>query len=73
MDTQDALEFILAGASAVSVGTANFINPSAAAEIIWGIETYLRENKIPGMKQLDRGFKNMKPDPKLIIALDFDT
>jgi len=52
MDTQDALEFILAGASAVSVGTANFINPSAAAEIIRGIEAYLRENKILVMKQL---------------------
>ena len=38
---EDAIEFILAGASAVQVGTANFINPGAAEEIIRGIETYL--------------------------------
>jgi len=38
---QDAIEFILAGASAVAVGTANFVNPMAPIEIIEGIKTYL--------------------------------
>jgi len=43
---QDAVEFILAGAAAVSVGTANFVNPMAPLEIINGIETYLGENDV---------------------------
>lgn len=38
---EDAIEFLLAGASAVSVGTANFVNPGITAEIIDGIETYM--------------------------------
>jgi dihydroorotate dehydrogenase (NAD+) catalytic subunit len=41
MNASDALEFILAGASAVSIGTANFVNPKASLEIINGIEEYL--------------------------------
>lgn len=39
----DAIEFLLAGATAVQVGTANFYNPTAGGEIIDGIETYLRQ------------------------------
>lgn len=39
---EDAIEFILAGASAVSVGTANFYNPSITMEIVNGIEEYMR-------------------------------
>lgn len=46
MDYKDALEFILCGARAVQVGTANFVNPKAAEEIIRGIKRYLIENKI---------------------------
>ena len=41
---EDAVEFILAGASAVSVGTANFFNPKATVEIAEGIETYMEKN-----------------------------
>ncbi len=52
MDSEDALEFIIAGASAVQVGTVNFVNPKAAIEIIGGIEEYMRENKIKNMKGL---------------------
>ena len=40
---RDALEFILAGASAVQIGTALFSNPEAAGEVLLGLETYLRE------------------------------
>jgi len=52
MDYKDALEFIIAGASAVQVGTANFVNPSAAIEIIDGIEKYMRGKKIKKIKEL---------------------
>ncbi len=46
MTPEDALEFLIAGASAIQIGTANFINPSATIEIIEGIETYLIEREI---------------------------
>lgn len=52
MDHEDALEFIIAGASAIQVGTANFVNPKAAAEIIVGIEGYMRKEKIKNIKEL---------------------
>jgi len=45
----DAIEFFLAGATAVQVGTANFINPQATEEIIDGIELYLEKNEITSM------------------------
>ncbi|SFA72569.1 dihydroorotate dehydrogenase (NAD+) catalytic subunit [Acetitomaculum ruminis DSM 5522] len=43
---EDAIEFILAGATAVSIGTANFMNPNVTIEVIEGIEKYLKENNI---------------------------
>ena len=46
MSAEDAIEFLLAGARAVSVGTANFINPRAVVEIAGGIEEYLNERSI---------------------------
>ena len=52
MDTASALEFFMAGASAISIGTANFINPRAAAEIITGLERFLIKNKIKDIRQL---------------------
>lgn len=45
MNAEDALEFMMAGATAVAVGTANFINPRATIDILEGIEGYLRESK----------------------------
>lgn len=41
MNTQDAIEFFLAGATAIQVGTANFINPAITLEILEGIDEYL--------------------------------
>lgn len=41
MNAGDAIEFFLAGARAIAVGTANFVNPTATVEIIEGIEAYL--------------------------------
>lgn len=51
-DTQSALEFFMAGATAISVGTANFINPGVTIEIIEGIKKYLEKNKIKGIQKL---------------------
>ncbi|MBR6909987.1 MAG: dihydroorotate dehydrogenase [Lachnospiraceae bacterium] len=49
---EDALEFILAGATAVSVGAANFFNPYATVEVVKGIEEYMVRNKIEDIKEL---------------------
>ena len=49
---EDALEFILAGASAVSVGTANFFNPYATIEIAEGIEQFMEENHVEDIREL---------------------
>ncbi len=46
MTAEDALQFLLVGASAVQIGTANFSNPRAAVEVVEGIEAFLREEKI---------------------------
>lgn len=51
-DTLSATEFFLAGASAIAVGTANFINPKTSVEIISGIKKYLSKNKIKDIKTL---------------------
>jgi len=48
----DALEFIIAGATAIAVGTANFVNPRASIEILDGIEQYLKKNKIDDIREL---------------------
>ena len=50
--SDDAIEFLLAGASAVSVGTANFINPHITMEIIAGIEKYLYDNTFTDIKDI---------------------
>ncbi|MFH1655265.1 MAG: dihydroorotate dehydrogenase [Candidatus Omnitrophota bacterium] len=52
MNTEDALEFIIAGATAVAVGTANFVNPKATVEIIEGIKKYLKANNIKDINKL---------------------
>ncbi len=52
MNATDALEFILAGASAVQVGTASFINPNAAEEIAVGMESWLTENGVASVSSL---------------------
>lgn len=49
---EDAMEFILAGATAVSVGTANFNNPMATLEIIDGIEKYMQKYNISDINEL---------------------
>ena len=50
--TEDALEFLLAGASAVSVGTANFYNPYATTEIVEGLVKYMKNNDVEEIQEL---------------------
>jgi dihydroorotate dehydrogenase (NAD+) catalytic subunit len=52
MNASDAIEFMLAGATAVAVGTANFVNPKSTIEVINGIEQYLRRKEITDVKEI---------------------
>ncbi len=52
MTAEDALEFLVLGAKAVQIGTANFVNPLATMEIIEGIENYLNANRIKDINQI---------------------
>jgi dihydroorotate dehydrogenase (NAD+) catalytic subunit len=52
MTAEDAIEFFLAGATAVAVGTANFVNPRASLDIIDGIRDFLIEQRISRVKEL---------------------
>ncbi len=49
---EDAMEFILAGATAVSIGTANFANPYTTVEVIDGIEAYMRRHGVEDVNEL---------------------
>ena len=51
-NTEDALELILAGATAVSVGTANFVNPMVTMEIVDGIEQYMQMHGVADINEL---------------------
>ncbi len=55
LNAEDAVEFMLAGATAVAVGTANFINPSAASDMVRGIVKYMEENNIKDIKEIIGG------------------
>ncbi len=52
MNATDALEFMIAGAAAVQIGTANFINPRATLDVIEGIESYLIAKEIPDISEI---------------------
>jgi dihydroorotate dehydrogenase (NAD+) catalytic subunit len=52
MSWQDAVEFLLAGASAIQVGTLNFIEPDGAVRLVAGLEAYCRENSITHLCEL---------------------
>ncbi len=57
MNTSDAIEFFLAGSSAVAIGTANLINTRVTVEIIEGIKKYMIKNKIKDLKALTGGLR----------------
>jgi dihydroorotate dehydrogenase (NAD+) catalytic subunit len=52
MTASDALEFMIAGATMVAVGTGNFINPRAPIDVLEGIESFMKENKINDIREI---------------------
>lgn len=52
MNGEDAIEFMMAGATAVSVGTANFHNPRATMDVVQGIEDYMRRYNITDIRNI---------------------
>lgn len=52
MNTNDALEFLMAGASAISVGTGNFVDPYIPINIIKGLEDYVEKNGLTSYKEI---------------------
>jgi len=52
VEGKDALQFLIAGARAVQVGTANFMNPRATIEVINGIEDYMQRHSIENINEL---------------------
>jgi dihydroorotate dehydrogenase (NAD+) catalytic subunit len=52
MNAEDAIEFILVGASAIQIGTANLINPRTGIEVLHGIKKYFIQNKINHVQKL---------------------
>ena len=60
MDTESALEFFIAGATAVSVGTANFVNPQISLEIIAGLQQYMLKNNMQNLSALTGRIKACK-------------
>lgn len=61
MNAEDAIEFILAGASAIQIGTANLVNPRTGIEVIHGIKKYLVQNKIYDVQKLIGAFRQETP------------
>lgn len=51
-NAEDAIEFIMAGATGVSIGTANFINPKATVETVEGIEEYMRKYNVKDLSEI---------------------
>lgn len=54
---EDAIEFLLAGATAIEVGTANFVNPRCSEQIVDGIAAYLMDNKLADVRELIGGLR----------------
>lgn len=52
MTAEDALQYLLAGATMVAVGTANFINPRAPVEVLEGIKAYMKKNKMTDIQEI---------------------
>jgi len=57
MTATDALEFLMAGASMIAVGTGNFINPRAPIDVLEGIESFMKENKISDVRDIIASLK----------------
>lgn len=59
---EDAVEFLLAGATAVAVGTANFIDPTSALKVIEGLRDYCAANGVAEVRQLVGGLQIPGPN-----------
>ncbi|MEI7641047.1 MAG: dihydroorotate dehydrogenase [bacterium] len=57
MNEKDALEFLIAGATAIQVGSANFVDPAAAGNVVKGINKYMKANKIYEVKKIIKTLK----------------
>ena len=71
MNAEDAVEFILCGASAIEVGTANYINPHAPVEIVQGVRRYLSEHKVKKSSDVVGGIKTpqrLRGLPQVVIG-----
>ena len=55
IDYKDAVEFMLAGATAIQIGTGNFVNPRATVNVIEGMDEYLKRKNIPTVRDIIRG------------------
>ena len=64
VSASDALEFIIAGADLVAIGTANFINPKASIEAIRGIESFLKSHRYHSVSDI-RGKLKVKENHQL--------
>ena len=51
-NTEDALEFLMAGSTMVAVGTANFFNPYATSQIIDGLEEYVKKENLSSIRDI---------------------
>jgi dihydroorotate dehydrogenase (NAD+) catalytic subunit len=58
LEAGDALEFLMAGAQAVQVGTANFTNPRASLDILEGIEKFLKDRGIHSVNDIIGSLKS---------------
>lgn len=65
MTADDALQFLIAGASAIQVGTANFVNPKASIEVLDGIEAYLDRHGITHVSEIVGSLDTTKPAPSV--------
>ncbi len=59
MNATDAIEFMLAGATAVQIGTANFIDPTTSVQVVDGIQEYMSRHGIEDVKELIGGLKQL--------------
>ncbi len=62
MNATDAVEFLLAGASAIAIGTANYVNPRVSIEVVEGIERYLLEQGEKDVQDIVGTVKRCKPE-----------
>jgi dihydroorotate dehydrogenase (NAD+) catalytic subunit len=65
MTGTDAVEFLLAGATAVQVGTATFREPSAPLRVLEGLEEYMRDERVDDVRHLIGAARAHKPAPYL--------